>query len=476
MLMLLWCLNHYAQNPDIKRTWHWYFGAGAGLDFSSGFPVADTTGKLFSVESSAAISDINGNLLFYTDGDSVWNSSHQVMPNGFGLYGSCIPPGPQGSAVQGALIVPHPDNENIYYIFTVDCGENTGLKGLNYSIVDMTMDGGKGDIISKNNLLFKPSTEVLTATRDNKNGYWIITHEPDNNVFLAYHITKFGIDTMPVISKTGLIFKDFYGTIKVSPNTKLISFTSTYGNQLFKFNNSTGKIVYWCTLPNVISGAYSTSFSPDNTKVYYTDSGNMIYAFDLCLDDTLMIQKSIDTIATTISNDTYTGLQLGSDYSLYVSSIFSDKISRIKNPDTKENFESFSIDLMGKKSYCGIINIPDFYFNKDVSSCNLNINNGDVLIKFIPNIFTPNADNINDYFSIQIAGYKHIEYFIYNRWGNLIHKGKQELNAGIKTEERLWDGRYKGDEVPAGVYFFLIKATKMNGEADIKKGFVQLLR
>jgi gliding motility-associated-like protein len=131
---------------------------------------------------------------------------------------------------------------------------------------------------------------------------------------------------------------------------------------------------------------------------------------------------------------------------------------------------------MGKKSYCGIINIPDFYFNKDVSSCNLNINNGDVLIKFIPNIFTPNADNINDYFSIQIAGYKHIEYFIYNRWGNLIHKGKQELNAGIKTEERLWDGRYKGDEVPAGVYFFLIKATKMNGEADIKKGFVQLLR
>ncbi|MBL1181499.1 MAG: hypothetical protein HND27_10395, partial [Bacteroidetes bacterium] len=34
----------FAQNPDIKRTMHWYFGYGAGLDFSSGTAVADTTG------------------------------------------------------------------------------------------------------------------------------------------------------------------------------------------------------------------------------------------------------------------------------------------------------------------------------------------------------------------------------------------------------------------------------------------------
>lgn len=72
-------------NPDIKRTNHWYFGNQAGLDFSSGAPVADTNGQINIAGNSVSMSDTAGNLLFYSDRNTVWNKNHQVMPNGTGL-------------------------------------------------------------------------------------------------------------------------------------------------------------------------------------------------------------------------------------------------------------------------------------------------------------------------------------------------------------------------------------------------------
>jgi len=59
----------------------WYFGENAGLDFNSGVPVALLDGQLNTREGCATISDKNGNLLFYTDGITVWNRSHKIMQN-----------------------------------------------------------------------------------------------------------------------------------------------------------------------------------------------------------------------------------------------------------------------------------------------------------------------------------------------------------------------------------------------------------
>ncbi len=46
----------------------WYFGQKAGLNFNNGAPVALTDGMLETHEGCSTISDINGNLLFYSDG------------------------------------------------------------------------------------------------------------------------------------------------------------------------------------------------------------------------------------------------------------------------------------------------------------------------------------------------------------------------------------------------------------------------
>lgn len=65
----------------------WYFGYNAGLDFNTNPPTPLTNGALNTAEGCAAVSDKNGNLLFYTDGSFVYDKNHNLMPNGAGLMG-----------------------------------------------------------------------------------------------------------------------------------------------------------------------------------------------------------------------------------------------------------------------------------------------------------------------------------------------------------------------------------------------------
>ena len=81
----------------------WYFGSHAGLDFNSGMPVPLTDGALLSLEGTATISDEDGNLLFYTDGITVWNRNHNIMLNGSGLTG-------HSSSTQSGVLVPIPES------------------------------------------------------------------------------------------------------------------------------------------------------------------------------------------------------------------------------------------------------------------------------------------------------------------------------------------------------------------------------
>ncbi len=100
-------------------------------------------GQLSTNEGCSSISDRFGNLLFYSDGTTVWNRNHIVMQNGNGLFGD-------SSSTQSAIIVPKPDDQNIYYIFTVDNALDGNNFGLNYSIIDISLDGGFGAVTEKN--------------------------------------------------------------------------------------------------------------------------------------------------------------------------------------------------------------------------------------------------------------------------------------------------------------------------------------
>ena len=85
LLTILISLTFYLSFSQEEAS-HWYFGDGAGLIFDvfSGDVVSnnDASNTINTGEGCATISDFNGNLLFYTDGRSVWNANHQIMPNG----------------------------------------------------------------------------------------------------------------------------------------------------------------------------------------------------------------------------------------------------------------------------------------------------------------------------------------------------------------------------------------------------------
>jgi hypothetical protein len=80
-LLLLFCTVSAQHEADV-----WCFGDGVGLDFKSSPRDAFRTTKTFySLEGTASISDSTGRLLFYTNGDSMWNNDHKLMANGYDI-------------------------------------------------------------------------------------------------------------------------------------------------------------------------------------------------------------------------------------------------------------------------------------------------------------------------------------------------------------------------------------------------------
>jgi len=98
--------------------------------------------------------------------------------------------------------------------------------------------------------------------------------------------------------------------------------------------------------------------------------------------------------------------------------------------------------------------------------------NPKVLVSEIPNVFTPNGDNINDTFNFTIAGASDVSFNIYNRWGNVIHTNDNSTQTYI-----LWDGRTtSGIECTSGVYFYTLQYTDAKGNIQKKNGYVTLIR
>ena len=99
IVLFLIFVFHPNHSSAQNQTDNWYFGNKAGLNFSTCTPTILTDGQVNTHEGVATISDANGNLLFYTDGVTVWNKQHLIMDNGTGLAG-------HPSSTQSAVIVP----------------------------------------------------------------------------------------------------------------------------------------------------------------------------------------------------------------------------------------------------------------------------------------------------------------------------------------------------------------------------------
>ncbi len=323
VFIFLFTLTTYGQ----KEANFWYFGQNAGLDFTTGSPVALADGKLNTLEGCSTISDKDGKLLFYSDGTTVYDSSHQIMKYTNGTLATDLYGDP--SSTQSALVVPNPTNANIYYIFTVQAYNGNGF---NYYTIDISKNGGLGEIINGPVSLSDGKSgnwsEKVTAVQgDDCNTIWILSAV--NNEFYAYKIDGNGVDTAnPVVSATNYTLRDRRGYLKVSPDGKKIALADfTYRNNnsigngslvLYNFDSSNGTVENATTILASASndGAhYGVEFSQSSSKLYtstFDGTNNKVYQFDLT-------QQSITASKRLIHSQVgYRGaLQLGPDGKIY---------------------------------------------------------------------------------------------------------------------------------------------------------------
>ncbi len=355
----------YLKSAAQKQNNVWYFGYKAGLDFNTD-PPTPIEGAIEAFEGCASISDSLGNLLFYTNGEKAWDRNHNLMPNGTGLLGGY-------SSTQEALIVPLPNSCSKYYLFTAEDQFSDG--GIAYSIIDMRLNNGYGDIISstKNTLVVNKTTEKLTAVlHTNKVDVWIITHTLKSNDFIAYLLTDSGLNMPPVISSIGAFYDTIYyyygGYFRPSHDgSKIVAAVPRDICEMFDFNATTGELTNLFSINQLLPNKeiYGVEFSLNDSLLYLTNNAyheNAVFQLNL--------NPSSLQITTLITYDPGPGrfgaLQMGPNGKIYLGRYYVDYLDVIHHPDKPGidcQYEIAGITLLpGTASVYGLPNPAPYSF------------------------------------------------------------------------------------------------------------------
>lgn len=446
LLIIIVPMSHAQKQGNI-----WMFGQGGGLDFNSGSPASISGSQIFGnptdtgdyaySEGCSSIADSSGSLLFYSNGEKVWNKNNAIMPNGNAIMGFY-------SSTSAALIIPMPSSDSLYYLFTTDGLERYLQKGLRYSIINTCLDSGNGDVIAsqKNILLLDTVSEKLCAiAHPNGQDIWLIAHKYLSDTFYAYQITSTGIST-PVISNIGSIhignpgYYNGYGAalgqMKASPNGNKIGLAFANATpavaEVFDFNSLTGIVNNPISLTSNI-GNYGVEFSPDNTKFYLT-SVNGIFQFDLMAGGGTQI--SINSSKTQITNVACLPgpLQLGPNDKIYISRC-DNTLGVINFPNNLGTACNYIDSVINISPAVNNTSLPMFiagynYTNNKIPNCIFTSVDNSLLIsnelKVYPNPF-------NEIFTIELPDKETFSLLVYDVMGRKVYERKNS-NGTVKVD------------------------------------------
>lgn len=303
------------------------------LDFTPPGPTPYATGQANTspAEGIAHFEDEFGNVLFWVISSGVYDQFNVQMPGSFGIFANA-------SAAE-INIAPVPGNPNQYYILYVQgqaaCSEFGG-NPLHYSIVDMTLNGGLGDVINLNSDIdtgtFSEGMEIVRIPCSD--AYWFVVYEC-NVGFKRFLIDETGINPGEII----LPYPQPPGTDgrgEIDYHRGKLGACFAWSSRVFigDFDPVTGEL----TNPiNLDDGAFSNSpfgveFSPSANKMYFTlwYSGGIpnIFQYDIASG----VYNSIYTSSVQLGE-----IELGSDGRLYVIQDGGTDIIVIENPDDDIN-------------------------------------------------------------------------------------------------------------------------------------------
>jgi gliding motility-associated-like protein len=357
----------------------WYFGDSAGLDFNYDPPKPLSNFRMWTFESSSSVCDKNGNLLFYTNGNIIYNKERRLMVNG-------KMKGRHFSAVQGSMILPVPFNDSLYYILLSSEHEsslNGRVDSLLYMVVDIKQDSGRGAVIKKETPLLPRSLEGFTAClHANGRDYWIATQEEGKDRFNCirtingrFSDTIVSNEVIAADSNTGYLFIS-----KFSPDSKKVLSHSVYFSPkkkiyytsffLYRFDNVTGRISDSIRIPCGETPVIRAEFSPDSRFLYVEMQKNYnnqsgIFQFDLKDWNYGSILNSMTLISDWLYSSQ--GLQLGPDGRIYIFKWEAPFMGYIDHPNKKYPecfFSKASIRLSPAKNENGCSYYPGFWFRE----------------------------------------------------------------------------------------------------------------
>ena len=332
------------------ETNHWFLsqnhisvnkgGVTTGLPYgnSSFFSPQNTT---------ASISDVNGNLLFVSDGYVILDKNYNEMngPDKMQLYG-------RNAKI---MIQQIPESEKYYLFYSTDNqspGNGNNSRTLKYALIDMSLNNGNGDVVTYDNIIDTVISEAFTiAAGKNASEFWLVTHRHSTDSFFVYPITSAGLGGTPVVSRAGTsgelmdyIFRD----LKTSFDGKMIAgiayrnytvnFATTYSFvEVFNFDAASGRLVsrvrsrrgfgYYLTY-------MSLEFSPDNRLLYECLNTRayglqpcgfghgIINQYNLCYQDSTEFSRYMVNIANKTAlcapNVSWGNIQMGADKRIYL--------------------------------------------------------------------------------------------------------------------------------------------------------------
>lgn len=238
---------------------------------------------------AANITNSAGSLLFATNGYYISDANGDTLQNGTGLnpssYTAQFPDGLH--LPQADLILPKPDSANIYYLFhgTYDHPPWGTAQYLYLSIIDMSLNGGLGAVVSKNQVLIDDLLNIgkITAVRHaNGRDWWVFCHKVDTNTFYRLLLTPEGVGA-PATQDIGTVRPNDLGQVCFSPDGSKFAYYWGDGSDLdiFDFDRCTGLFSNPVHIAiddqNAIGGV---AFSP-SSQFLYVPSLNDVYQYDV---------------------------------------------------------------------------------------------------------------------------------------------------------------------------------------------------
>ncbi|MBM2816093.1 MAG: hypothetical protein HW421_2855 [Ignavibacteria bacterium] len=356
--------------PAQKEANNWFFGNYCGMTFNKSAdcpnPPCAIKSEMTTSEGCSALSDANGNMLCYTNGEWIWNVKHQKMKNSDNLKAN-------QTVFNSGFIVPNPGDNKKFYLFTLD---GDGICNLYYSEIDFNNDpNGEINLKTKNTFLETNVTDRLSAVKHaNSKDYWVLAHRWNSNNFIIYKLTENGIEkkeqSIGQVQAGDII--NGTGALKFSISGKKMAM-AIYGSAIieyYSFDNSKGELSYIRNYSLYLP--YGVEFSKDETKLYVASIQNYPRIMQYDLKDKYNNNGYEIARKTSFRLLYYFGaLQIGPDGKIYISEDGYKNVGRIEFPDSSYDkckyIESF-LDVSDKNRYdsydvMGLSSFPANYFS-----------------------------------------------------------------------------------------------------------------